>query len=1281
MYQAMSARLSVLEPWQEVDEPEFQLAQSDGLQYELRTSADLKYPIPIAPPPNWPAPVGLAGGWSWPFESANILNAVLLKRLSFDSAVSRLYFSPLGGWGHEKASFDRGLTTIYTEVSMGRASSITLERIGRISVFWNRAKHVIVYQRTVAASRQFSDEQETFRGNPILRKVDEYVELIESDRAFPDKTAPSHSRGFVLGCVFPDGKPPRIHVNSRWGQDLGTTGWRVPLWIRGAGPADVYPKPHVVLRIAGESDDVTCPAAVDDPEKLFFYTSTDPSLSSDTDQWPPVQGVDFEFIDYTATPPNTTASSDPSDFGKSPDFPIQPGSGTFTFRLEPGAGLTNVVRDRTSQPVLARMENVTAMRAVAKATGANSRPPNLLLAQQLRDHASNTFSPVTSMIATGQAAPAAIQKLRDNAAFFDQQLKNVSVDVLKGENLCAEVTRRVTSEFQQARIRTRLEYEAIVTGTLSQIRTFLDNAKEEFGGDLKAAAGAIQDGAAAILQDASTAANTIHGSLGEAQSLVSGGKERLVAAIKLSSQRVGTGRCIACGPWPPPKAALDDWRDSLMDSVRQADTAVGEAVRNWAGARMNAAGLLLRDNVSFEIDKLARSAALLQSTSKAADFVKILDSLDQVLQNGPATTLAKLDAWSTALQGDVTGLDSLVQGINSQIANAIAAANGNWGAFEASLQNGLQAYLSNLSAKVDSLLDTVQAGLGASAGKLCSDLLPNACALIKYLQKQLGLDALTKLADQLAGLPAAAIGQLAGELDRFYSSAAGELNHFYERVRGSLPSLPPVVLPGASLQLFRSFGDAPKLPHLDFSLPQSGFYFFDPTQLNLIPQVNLTPLAARANQILGAAGTQLRDLLNPIDLHIPTTQLLDRLIPSNLQNFDLSKVLPNIAGLDLSSLFKSIKVPELASDKVKVTHGIDAASHSAWLEMSVDISLTDPATIFSLAGVTLTLLRASFQGLTRIDASAGQAPKRQVKGSITGDWSIQVGGMPIAQLVDCKLHFEEGVGIGFDITPDKVRLEQTLAFISDLLSSLSASDGGFSFGLTPTGIRTTLSLPLPDIEAGAFGISNLSLGFFFELAFLAQDFTIHTGLNVASRTAPFGLTVFILGGAGYLETDISYTPRTGALTAHVSIGIFAEASLAIALGPIKGGIYAYFGITVDYFGSNQQPSSLTFGLLLLFRGEVSLLGFISVSLCVSLEADYQNGGGLTGRGTVSYSIKIGWFFSIDVTVSISYTFGASGQPHVAHAAEAMAIEEPAVAALALNPYQQAAKDYVAMFAA
>jgi hypothetical protein len=214
---------------------------------------------------------------------------------------------------------------------------------------------------------------------------------------------------------------------------------------------------------------------------------------------------------------------------------------------------------------------------------------------------------------------------------------------------------------------------------------------------------------------------------------------------------------------------------------------------------------------------------------------------------------------------------------------------------------------------------------------------------------------------------------------------------------------------------------------------------------------------------------------------------------------------------------------------------------------------------------------------------------------------------------------------------------------------------------------------LPDLQAGAFGLSNLNLGFFFELSFISSAFTISTGLNVASRKAPFGLTVFILGGAGYFESDLSYTPQTGAIAAHVSIGVFAEASLAIALGPIRGGVYAYFGITVDYFGSNTQPSTLSFGLLILFRGEVSLLGLITVSLCLSLEADYQTGGQLTGRGRVSYSIKIGWFFSIDVSADVSYTFGSSGK---ALRAEVLA---PGIAPVS-NPYREAARAYVLMFA-
>jgi len=232
-------------------------------------------------------------------------------------------------------------------------------------------------------------------------------------------------------------------------------------------------------------------------------------------------------------------------------------------------------------------------------------------------------------------------------------------------------------------------------------------------------------------------------------------------------------------------------------------------------------------------------------------------------------------------------------------------------------------------------------------------------------------------------------------------------------------------------------------------------------------------------------------------------------------------------------------------------------------------------------------------------------------------------------------------GIGFDVTPEKIKLQSVLSFLSDLLSELSPG-GGFSCAFTPAGLRATLSLPLPDISSGAFGISNLSLGFFFELDLLS-GFSISTGVNVASRMAPFGLTIFILGGAGFLESSVKYTPSSGALEATVSIGLFAEASFAISLGPISGGIYAYLGITVDYFASNKKPSRLTIGLLILFRGEVSLLGFISVALCLSLEAQYQTGGKLIGRGRVSYDIKIGWFIDIHVSAEVTYTFGGSGR--------------------------------------
>jgi len=346
------------------------------------------------------------------------------------------------------------------------------------------------------------------------------------------------------------------------------------------------------------------------------------------------------------------------------------------------------------------------------------------------------------------------------------------------------------------------------------------------------------------------------------------------------------------------------------------------------------------------------------------------------------------------------------------------------------------------------------------------------------------------------------------------------------------------------------------------------------------------------------------------------------------------------------------------------------------------VPITQPATVFNLGGVTLRRLRADFKATTRIEGGVGAAPRQTSRGSIRGDWDVQIGGFPIAILAACTLQYEEGGRITFDISPDRVKLQQVLAFLADLMSSFGYSDKGFSVAIGPEGVRAVLDLPLPDIQSGAFGIANLRLGFMFALN-IAGPFQIVTQLSVAKKTAPFTLTIFILGGAGWLEMGVRYTPSSGTFDTIVSIGIMASASLAISLGPISGGVYVYFGITVDYVGSNKGASRLTIGLLLLFVGEVSLLGIISVGLRLGLEAQYTSGGGLKGRGFVSFSIKICWCITIDVQADVEYTFGnGSGGTAALQEASAFAHATFPESALAAAPfdYAIAAGEYIDMFA-
>jgi hypothetical protein len=118
-----------------------------------------------------------------------------------------------------------------------------------------------------------------------------------------------------------------------------------------------------------------------------------------------------------------------------------------------------------------------------------------------------------------------------------------------------------------------------------------------------------------------------------------------------------------------------------------------------------------------------------------------------------------------------------------------------------------------------------------------------------------------------------------------------------------------------------------------------------------------------------------------------------------------------------------------------------------------------------------------------------------------------------------------------------------------------------------------------------------------------------------------------------------YKPLLGQIQTAVTIGIVAGARIGFAFGPVKGEVAVFFGISAEFASGRGVPNrGLALTIMLLIRGEVNVLGFISVNVTLLLEAEYRSDGSLTGRGTLSLKIKICWCFTLKVSTRVEYKF-------------------------------------------
>jgi hypothetical protein len=399
-------RLAVEKLW--AGRPDAQLKIEDGLSFGLRHRRDETDGGGPATPFRWPvagqiepdpatSPAqqarvkatfslsrddreAFAGGVPWAFESANILLEVYRQPQSESGRVQDLHLSALGAWANQRAAFAENKSVVDTETTMGRLQRYKLERIGRIGALWHRAKHVIVYERTVVPSRQFYNrgaiglQQDEHAGRPVLRKVEEYVELLQPLRRYPENGTSVAAAGFLTGVEF---KSKRIPVDSRWGDDVRREGWQVPLWNTAFAPSAidraehpnpddpslVYPKPQIRCIFAAVGGGETS-VEIDDPHKLVFYTSTlNGDRGDNTDVWRPVREVDFVDLPPPVAGKLKPKSEQLTDAMLPAEPEHSPGYERLTVRLAPTKEAVALLNGRSAEGPGATLRNVTIARS------------------------------------------------------------------------------------------------------------------------------------------------------------------------------------------------------------------------------------------------------------------------------------------------------------------------------------------------------------------------------------------------------------------------------------------------------------------------------------------------------------------------------------------------------------------------------------------------------------------------------------------------------------------------------------------------------------------------------------------------------------------------------------------------------------------------------------------------------------------------------------------------------------------------------------------------------
>lgn len=1273
------------------------LVLSQGVTGYVRQYAQVRYPIDkarrgkTAAPPKMPLFLrqqiesqdqGIGGGYAWPYEQDSVFRSLWRDPVSDTASVAGLRFSALGGWGEQRLSFDNKRSTIITTTAMGRLTRISLERVGRIGVFWNRCKHVIVYERTTLAAAQFMQSQAgaasptASRGRAILRKVAEYIEILEPERSYPESSAAPSTSGFVEATHFTS---RRILVDSAWGSE-GANGIEIPLWNPRERPS-IYPRPSVCIITTGAAGGIAqrVPREIAEPDRLVFFSSTDPTLDDRTNLWPPVADVD-----YANLPPPAPGRESALDAGD-PDAMLPdaigdlPGWRRFTWPLTDADGATNLVSGRAQAVLSARLTHVSMMRAGAASNVSTPAGEALKTGDTLRNVVAQLMQNAMS-VATSRADPAAARaaviKHLDGAKDVLTGLGSAlaaTAKTLQDTKVASQATddgdgsTRVRSV--QAQLRTALRSQSSRASDF--IAQWKDDAQKQIGelnsvdttavsdlaltlqGTVLAGLTPLRSGFEAlskVINDVSSALdNVLDDAFDEFDALIS----PITQTGFAPSQGMQTVQDL--------RVWLADTLTALAQAIpMEAPTllqGVFHAARVTLGALNKSLDKVLAD-LDDEFDKstddwLKPAGARLQQLQDAIFGALDASPMAETL-GAPQVILAKADeqltsAISKFLEGS-PNFKNLVEGLKS-IDPSVEALSKAVTDLAKTLQEGVDGFVNS----AENYLANQKSDFVGGALAWGADQLPDLTPTIDHFT-----DPLNKLRDSLLDKATSEIDDVAGDIARTLQPLAGDAESLFGAMRTGFDAigLTPTFQTGQDIvRVVRAVGEGPVLPEMSFNRDRVA-YFFDDAEA----AVRTSPMAAMVNRV--------GDDLKAMGIRLPTQSLLDRVIPDSLENFSLSNVFPDFAALKNSALFDKLKLPQIANDQVHVTHDVDPVSRQAWLKATVDVPFDEPCEAFALGPLSLVLNRARLMANASMTASAGGAMQRTTDASIRADWQLVFGGASLVTFTDTTLRFDAGGHMQFSIRPENIQMDAALEWLSDVLSEADSDDGdGLTLELEehnglPVGVRCTLSMELPPLGAGAFALAGVSLGGGLSLGSDPDtgEFAIGINFNASRKTDPFTLTIAFLDGGGWVEAQARYLTASGEVVSVVTIGIVAGAGAAFSLGPCEGSVYVQFGIFVDFSAARGSSPRLSIGIMLLVRGSVVLYGLATISITLLLEAVYSHDGSLNGHGSLNVSVRISIFYTARFSSQVTYPLrgGGSGKSAALHRAQIVSSPSPRV---------------------